>query len=262
MHAADWAIVRRAPIFRAMSEGLLRSIIRNREPRRYRRGEIVFQQGDLADSFFLVLDGWIKLYRAMPDGDEVVVALFTTAETFAEAMMFRDGRYPASAEAVSSSRLLRVDGQVLRAAIMQNPRISFEMLAATSQHLRRLVEQIEQLKAQSAPKRIAGFLLTLTAARSGPAEIALPYEKTLIANRLGMKPESFSRALGRLRGLGVAVAREHVFIQEVRRLATFVGGGAGRDGPCPVLVLRGACPDETCDLNETPRKAPSRAMSA
>jgi len=261
MHATDWNIIRRAPIFRAMSEQLLRSVIRNREPRRYRRGEIVFQQDDLADGFFLVLAGWIKLYRVMPDGEEVVVALCTAGETFAEGMLVQGGRYPVSAEAVSSARLLRVDGQTLRAAMMESPQLSLEMLAAVSQHLRRLVEHIEQLRGQSAPRRIAGFLLSLTEARSGPAEFALPYEKTLIANRLGMKPESFSRAVAQLRSVGVTVAREHVHIAEVRRLAAFAGAATAKP-PCPALPLHPARAYDSGYLNGRHPKPQMHAVGA
>jgi CRP-like cAMP-binding protein len=230
----DWTIVKRAPIFRAIDDELARLIVRGREPRSYTRGDMIFQQGDPADCFFLVLDGWIKLYREMPNGEEIVVALFTVGETFAEAMIFRGGRYPATAEAVSATRLLHIDGQTLRQAIMQNPQISFDMLASSSIHLHRLVEQIEQLKVQSAPKRIASFLLSLTAVRSGPAHIALPFEKLLIANRLGMKPESFSRALRRLRSLGVVVHREFVHIEEIKRVAVFVRGANELAMQCPV----------------------------
>ncbi|HET9903298.1 MAG TPA: Crp/Fnr family transcriptional regulator [Xanthobacteraceae bacterium] len=261
MLAEDWATIARAPIFRAMDETLLRSVIRNREPRRYGRGETIFQQGDPADAFFLVLDGWVKLYRAVPNGDEIVVALFTKGETFAEAMMFRGGCYPACAEAVSPVRLLRVDGRHLRDAIMKNPQISLEMLAAASLHLRQLVEQIEQLKAQSAPKRIAWFLLSLTTARCGPVEIALPYEKTLIANRLGMKPESFSRALARLRAFGVEVDRDRVRIADVRNLLGFVADGDPTAASCRVLVLRGSCPDETCKLRRPSAQGGRRAAA-
>lgn len=238
----DWSVINRAPIFRAMGEALTQAMLSHHAVRTYSRGEMIFQQGDPARSFFLVLEGWVKLYRETPDGHEVVVSLFTTGETFAEVMMFRDGRYPATAETVSSARLLHVDGQILRNAIMRNPQIAFEMLAASSLHLRRLVEQVEQLKAQSAPKRIASFLLSLTASRSGSVRLALPYEKLLIANRLGMKPESFSRALRRLRSVGISVERDVVHISDIERLAAFAGGNDSATIICP--MTRGTKP---CD---------------
>lgn len=222
MSPEDWAIVDRVPMFSAMGEALTRSLVRNRGPRRYERGDEVFQQGEPADAFFIVLEGWIKLFRELPTGDHVVVAIFAAGETFAEAAMFLGGRYPVSAEAVSPARLLRIDGQSLRSAILQSPQIAFDMLAAASVHLKQLVEQIEQLKVQSAPERIADFLLAQTSIRRGPAKIALPYEKSLIANRLGMKPESFSRALARLRDFGVVVDREAISVEDVARLIGFI----------------------------------------
>jgi len=63
--------------------------------------------------------------------------------------------------------------------------------------------------------------LKLSNASSGPAEIELPYEKVLIAKRLGMKPESFSRAVARLADLGVVVERDSVKVSDLARLAAF-----------------------------------------
>ncbi len=218
----DWDIVLQAPLFKAMGPTISRAIIQDRTPRRYGRGEQIFHEGDPAEGFFVVVEGWAKLLRLREDGEEGVVAIFSAGETFAEVAMFLGGRYPASCEAVSPARFLKVDAAVLRRAILAQPQLAFDMLAAASLRLRELVDEIERLKAQSAPQRIADFFLKQAAAQSGSAEIALPYEKALIANRLGMKPESFSRALGKLEALGVTVDRESVGISDVARLAAFV----------------------------------------
>ena len=220
----DWDIVMRAPLFKAMGLAISRTMIGDRSPRTYARGETIFQQGEPADGFFCVLEGWAKLYRLREDGEEVVVAIFSTGETFAEVAMFLGGRYPASCEAVMPSRILKVDAANLRRAVLAEPQLAFDMLAAASLRLRQLVDEIEQLKARTAPQRIADFFVKLAGATSGAATVALPYEKALIASRLGMKPESFSRALGRLAELGVAVDRESVFIPDVERLAAFAEG--------------------------------------
>ena len=80
------------------------------------------------------------------------------------------------------------------------------MLAAASLHLKSLVEQIETIKLLSGPQRIAQFLLRLCSRQAtGATTVELPYEKALIANRLGMKPESLSRSLTRLRPIGSAM---------------------------------------------------------
>ena len=195
-------------------------------PRLYARGEQIFNQGDPADFFFVVIEGWVTLYRWRESGDQVVVAIFGAGETFAEAAMFLGGRFPASAEAGSPARVLRVDGAALRRAIVQRPQLAFDMLAAASLHLKQMVNQIEQLKSQSAPQRIASFLLDRIRTATGPATVVLPFEKSLIANRLGMKPESFSRALAALRARGVAVDHDNIEIRDVSELIQFAGRDA------------------------------------
>ena len=100
------------------------------------------------------------------------------------------------------------------------------MLASASHHLKLLVEQIEQIKVRSAPRRIGEFLIGLAAGQeNGRCTLNLPYEKALIANRLGMQPESFSRALKRLKPLGVKVHGDDVTIADLEALAAFVETG-------------------------------------
>ncbi len=217
----DWEVVMRAPLFKAMGPTISRTMIGDRSPRSYARGETIFEQGGPADGFFCVIEGWAKLYRLREDGEEVVVAIFAAGETLAEVAMFLGGRYPASCEAVSPSRILKIDAANLRRAVLAEPQLAFDMLAAASLRLRHLVDEIEQLKARSAPQRIADFFVKRADAATGAARIALPYEKALIASRLGMKPESFSRALGKLAELGVVVDRDSVLIPDVERLAAF-----------------------------------------
>ena len=78
--------------------------------------------------------------------------------------------------------------------------------------------QIEQLQVRSGTQRVADFLLKLCPVREGSAVVALPYDKSLLASRLGMKPEGFSRALARLRELRVRTDRDHVPGSDVRDL--------------------------------------------
>ena len=199
-------------------------MIGDRAPKAYARGEQIFEQGELADGFFCVLEGWAKLYRLREDGEEVVVAIFSAGETFAEVAMFLGGRYPASCEAASRARVLKIERRSLRRAVLAEPQLAFDMLAATALRLRQLVDEIEQMKGRSAPQRIADFLVKQARVASGQANVVLPFEKALLASRLGMKPESLSRALGRLTAFGVTVERDSVTIGDVARLAAFAEG--------------------------------------
>jgi hypothetical protein len=67
LDAADLDKVHASPLFAHLGEDVARIVIGDREPRAFERGRSIFLQGDPADAFFLVLDGWVKLFRAMPD---------------------------------------------------------------------------------------------------------------------------------------------------------------------------------------------------
>lgn len=221
MGAEDLRALRQTPLFGAMPAEAMNRLIGTTLPRRYEKGAVLFQQGEPATAFFVILDGWVKIARITVEGEEAVVGVFRRGEVFAEAAMFLGGRYPANAEVVVPARLLRIDGEALRRQIKQDPDLALCMLASASYHLKFLVEQIEHIKLLSAPKRIATFLIQECRTASGRCVIELPYEKLLIASRLGMKPESFSRAIGKLKAHGVSVKNEMVTIESVERLAEF-----------------------------------------
>jgi len=229
MNVQDWQIVRAAPLFSALSQETAQRLIDGPGPRVFEKGVLLFEQGAAADSFYLVVHGWVKVFRSSVGGDETVVNLFQRGETFAEASIFMGGQYPVSAQTVTTCRLLRFSGRKLREVVQEQPEVAFSMLASSSQHLKMLVSQIDQMRRFTAPQRLAHFLLKLGPRTGGPCTIDLPYEKALLANRLGMTPESLSRALGKLRPLGVSVVRDAISIEDTIRLRKFVEAGGDDD---------------------------------
>lgn len=228
----DVALIQSTPLFGGLSETTLRLLTDNISPVAYPRKTLLFQEGDRATHFYIVLEGLVKLFRLSYDGNEAVIHVFGRGETFAECAMFLGAVFPVSAEVVSPARLLRIEASNVRRAIGAHPDIALAMLASASRHLKSLVDQIELMKVHTGPERVAEFLLGLTDVRAGPAIINLPYEKILIANALGMKPESFSRALAKLRSIDVSAEQDRVIIGDVARLAEFVRSHDG-DGGCP-----------------------------
>jgi CRP-like cAMP-binding protein len=187
----------------------------------YGRGETIFLQGEPARTLRIVLEGWVKLYRTAPNGGEAVIGVFTEGQSFGEAVVLGGGEYPVTAEAVTDCRMLQVDSSVVFELIRRRPEIVGSILGAMYAHLQSLVAQIEQLKARTGAQRLAEFLLELCPLDTGSCAVRLPYDKALIAGRLGMKPESLSRAFARLRKVGVAVTQNTAAIADVERLRHF-----------------------------------------
>lgn len=221
MDARDLEVVGRAPLFAGLTDEARLGLLQGSVPRRYPKGQMLFDQGDEAGAFFVVIDGWVKVFRASATGDEAVFGVFTVGETFGEAAMFIQGRYPAGAQVVEDARLVAVHSDVFRDRLLRQPELSFVMLGAMSRHLHSLVNQVEQLQTRSSAQRLAQFLVSLAPVEQGSAVLALPYDKSLIAHRLGMKPESLSRGFARLRAQGVTTDGNRVVIANVASLKDY-----------------------------------------
>ncbi|MCK0170130.1 Crp/Fnr family transcriptional regulator [Aliiroseovarius sp. S1123] len=187
----------------------------------YDRGQTVFLQGERATAIFIVVDGWAKLYRIAPSGAEAVVGVFTKGRSFGEALAFRGDVYPVSSEAVTKCTLLRIDAEDYLRRIRETPETAISLLSATFVHLHNLVSQIEALKARTGAQRVAEFLCELAECQTGACEVVLPYDKILIAGRLGMKPESLSRAFARLKDEGVQVKQNRAKIDDIDHLRIY-----------------------------------------
>jgi CRP-like cAMP-binding protein len=234
--AHDRDAIRAAPMFSALPEEALDVLLTHAQLLALPRRATLFEQNAPATTFYLVLDGWVKLFRMTAGGDEAVVGVFARGDCLAEVPCLTGGAYPVSGETVTEARLLAVPTHGVVALTRASPQIGLAMLASTSLHLRGLVDQIEELKAYTGPQRLANFLVGLAPVSQGQCTIVLPYEKLLIAGRLGMKPESLSRAFRRLRAIGVRISQEIVVVSEVKRLAEFAGCEHLMAMRCPLLV--------------------------
>ncbi len=219
---ADRKVAMESILFATLPADLAETLMQRSATRSYQRGEMIFLQGDLASMVHIVIEGWVKLFRISPNGAEAVVGVFTRGRSFGEAAAFRGDVYPVAAEAVTDCKLLQVRAQFILELMKSRPEVCIAMLASTYRHLQALVSQVEQLKAQTGAQRVAEFLLDLCPVQDGACTVTLPYDKILIAGRLGMQPESLSRAFARLREEGVVVKQNHAAIADVAKLRGYV----------------------------------------
>ncbi|MBT3701795.1 MAG: Crp/Fnr family transcriptional regulator [Alphaproteobacteria bacterium] len=195
------------------------------QPRHFARHSLLFSQGDPADSFFVILEGRVKLFTATEDGDENVVNVFGEGRSFGEAAMFASGRFPVNAEVVEDARLVRIMADHLFSHLAENKDLAFRMLAVMARRHRQFQKDITDIKSKTPGQRLGGFILAQTLAQtdvlSGSVSTSLPFDKALIAARIGIKPESLSRALARLRDIGVDCQGRDVHIEDIQRLREF-----------------------------------------
>jgi CRP/FNR family transcriptional regulator, dissimilatory nitrate respiration regulator len=216
--AGDLQIITRVAVFRGLKSETVQHIIAPATALVLRPHELIMRQDDPATAFFIVIDGWVKIYRSTAAGDETVIDIVKKGDCFAEAVAFTGYRYIATAEAVTNARVGRIPADHLVRCIHGSPDIALAMIASVSQRMHHLIQQVEQLKVQSGVQRVAEFIASLSLAQQGKCATALPYDKVLIAARLGLTPESLSRAFAKLRSVGVAVDASQVVINDIAKL--------------------------------------------
>ncbi|GGK70349.1 Crp/Fnr family transcriptional regulator [Amphritea balenae] len=168
------------------------------------KGDALFSQGEVADRFYLVMSGRIKLYHLSQDGQEKVVEVISAGNTFAEAVMFMEqGRYPVYAEVLENSQLLVFRSKDYRSLLQDSSEMCFKLMSTMARRLHLRMSEIETLTIQNARHRVIRYLLTQLELVKPANVIELSMTKRLIASRLAMQPETFSRVIHDLKDQGI-----------------------------------------------------------
>ena len=219
---ADRALAARIPAFDNLKREMVDALLRDATVSKLGRGQVLFRQGDAAVTMVIIVEGWVKLYRVTPAGDEVVLNVLSEGESFTDAVTISPAVHAASACAVTRARVVVIPADAVVNCIREMPEIAIALVAATSMHLHQMVQRVEQLTSQSAIQRVADFLISFAPCTQGACRIALPYDKSLIAGRLGLKPESLSRVFAKLRLVGIDVRVSEAVVNDVAVLRRLV----------------------------------------
>lgn len=226
--------IRSHALFRAGTPEFIASLEACARAKSYEKGRTLFLHGDAADSFYLMRSGWVKLYRETVDGTQAVVDIVTQGHIFGETSIFEDGRYPYSAEIVEPATMIVLPIETLKNEIENNRKLALDMLRSMARYRRQQDLEIEHRSLQNASQRIGCFLLSLIDQyEQGALQIHLPYDKMLVASRLGMQPETFSRALAKLRDqTGIRIKGSTVEIDSASQLTDYSCGACSSEFPC------------------------------
>lgn len=219
-------ILSRLPLFQELSPTQLAKLEPACRERRLSKGSMLFQKGDPAKGFFVVVFGQIKLAFPSAQGNEKVVQIVGPRQSFGEAVMFLDLPCPVFAEALLDSLLLHIGSGPVFDLLETDPLFARRMLAGLSMRLHSLVQDVETYSLRSSAQRVVGYLLQHCPQNEGACEgsfdISLPTSKQVIASRLNLTPETLSRIFHDLTANGlIAVSGKQITINDAKRLREF-----------------------------------------
>ena len=188
----------------------------------FKRGELLFRQGEPSHTIWILVKGWVRLYRTAEHGGVADMGLLPAGQDLAGGTAMVGGVCPVSAEAATACTALTMGNAAFRQSFANNPEVAIALLKTAYHKANMMLEHIEHLKIRSGAQRVAAFLLALCPEGGETAEVTLPYNKIYIAGSLGMKRESLSRAFSRLSAHGVVVRNNVAYISSVTALRTLV----------------------------------------
>ena len=184
--------------------------------------EVLFRQGDVADYFYLVAEGNIKLFRQSEEGNEKVVEIIQSGHTFAEAVMFMEAkRYPVNATAIKNSLLYRFESKVYLQLLDESKELCFALFAGLSMRLHELVNEIEIVTLFNARLRVVQYLTNIVTAANSE-KINLEIDKKIIASRLSITPETLSRIFRELADIkALSISNKSITILNSEKLKNY-----------------------------------------
>jgi len=221
------AFLRNLPLFRELAPEEIDRISVGTRELRVKRGDILFQKGDPTRGFYVVVYGQVKLLFITPNGDEKVIEIMGPGQSFGEALMFMEKPYVVTAHALSDSMLLHVSKEVVFEGIDRDPKFARRMIAGLSRRLHHLISDVESYSLRSATQRVIGYLLQPDHDNDeshGRTVVTLPASKSVIASRLNITPEHFSRILHELTEAQlIEVTGRNVRILDMEKLRAYEG---------------------------------------
>ena len=212
-----------ASLFKGLDDVQLEKICSKSKVISFDKEEIIFCQGDEANAFFLIIQGWVTIIKENVNAEQSVLHVFKDGESFAEPAALVIRRYPANAYAASSCVLLEIKLTALRKMIQEDPDIAMRIIARLSGQLNTLVNEFEQYKTMCVPKRLAIFLSDLLEQDSSQTHVDLPFNKTILAAHLGVQPGTLSRAFNQLTEYGVVSDRSsRIIFEDVELLQKYI----------------------------------------
>lgn len=217
------------PLFSDMDVAELERLARGCQLRRLVRGDMVFRVGEPCQEFHVAVVGQVKLFAISPAGQEKVIELVGPGNSFAEALMFTDRPYIINAQTLTDTLLLTVSKQAVLKEIALDSRFALRMLAGISRRLHGLINDVEDYALCTGMQRVIGYLLRDIDAAEGAGAasvtVSLPVSKAVIASRLSLTPEYFSRVLHELESVGlIAIDKRDIRILDPQRLAEYQPG--------------------------------------
>jgi CRP/FNR family transcriptional activator FtrB len=181
--------------------------------------EVLSHQGAMPECLHVLLEGQVALSSRAADGTTALVEVLHPIDHFVMASVLTRLPYLMTARTVTQCRLLAIDAGGLLDLVEREASLANALLRSVSREFRTMVRQVRDLKLRTAAQRLGCYLLArVKDGEAVKADFRLPFDKGLLAARLGCRQENLSRAFASLRAYGVETHGARVILHDIPRL--------------------------------------------
>lgn len=220
MRVTDASEIRQLRLLRGCPDETIESLLAAGFLQRFPRGVVLVREGEPADFLYILIEGLVELYGSNAER-ETTTSFVRPVGSFILAAVLKDQVNLQSARTLESSRLLMIPAARVREAMARDLRFMSAVVAELATGYRDLVRELKNQKLRTGAERLANWLLRADRRSGGAGLIEIEVEKRALASRLGMTPESLSRAFQSLAAHGVRINGAVVRLDDPEGLARF-----------------------------------------
>ena len=228
------SIMQTSPLFVGIGDEDKAALAQSGKLHEYENGQMLFAHGDRVQSFCIICEGAVQLFRETPDGHEMTSDVLIAGDTIGETEILQPGlKHLFNAIAIKKTLVMEFPVMWLKESAKKYDLLALNLLGMLSQRLHIATIEAEHKTTMTAAQQVSCFMERLCILHDfDPRGFELPYSKTLIASRLGMELETFSRALKKMREHGISVDGMHVSFSNIEEMEHYVCGNCSIVGHC------------------------------
>jgi len=189
-------LLKSVDLFSELSEADIQILGDNATVRKYGAGDLIVGHTEKVRSFYLVLEGKVKMFRSSPEGKEQTLYIFGPGEPFCLCAAFSNDGFPASASALNDTLIFILPGGEFERIASRYPSVLFNMMRVMSRRLKEAMDLVDSLSLKEIPQRIALFLQHMPQDEKGGVKLGMTHRE--LAKVVGATPESLSRTLKKM----------------------------------------------------------------
>lgn len=212
------------PMFSMLEDTELNKISKLIVNKQFEKGKVLFLEGELADTLYIINTGKVKIHKYTKEGKEQILFILSHGEFIGALNLLKSGHYEFNAEVLEDSSICTLSKHDFDKILLKNPQITLKILEKIHDRLVLLEDLVQTLSTKDIEARIAGLLITLIKDFGSESDegivLEIPLSREELGNYVGITRETISRKLTVLQDDGIIelVGTKKIIIKDLSRL--------------------------------------------